>query len=208
MILFFIVPSGFSFFRYCHKNGTKPLPKGETSGLLTWNFVVKRIPWGLIYLIGAGTALNEGMKTSGLDKQLSGMLSHIKSWPYEAQIIIIIMISAVMSQAFVSIVALNTLLTFLLPLSTKLTVHPLRICLPAGLVATGAYLLPVSGASIGMVTALGNIKSQDVLLFGLCPWLLTMFSVYIHSISWMRVVYSDYVNYPPGLKGNWSSHEG
>lgn len=175
--------------------------------LITWGFVVKRIPWGLVYLVGAGMAMNQGMKKSGLAKQICNTLENMKHWPYEAQIFIVILVSGLLSQVFVSIAATNTILSFLLPLSTKLTVHPLRFCLPVSLVATGAYLLPVSGASLGMVTALGNIRPQSVLLVGLFPWMLTIIFTYIHAIAWMRVVYPNHIYYPAGLTANMSGYE-
>lgn len=206
VIFYFIIPSSFAFFRYC-RNGPHPLPKREVSSLVTWSFVVKRIPWGLIFLVGAGYAMNHGMIKSGLAKIIDKRLNKLKDWPYEASVLIIIIGSAVLSQVFVSIAAINTIMSFLLPMTTKFTVHPLRLCLPASIVACGAYLLPVSGSSLGMVTALGNIKPGSIFIIGLLPWCMNMLFTYILAVAWMRVIFPEYDHYPDGLKANLTAYD-
>lgn len=150
--------------------------------------------------------MNIGMKKSGLAKQIADIMANMKDWHYEAQILIIIVVSALMSQVFVSIAAVNTILSFLLPLTLKLKVHPLRLCLPSCLVAMGAYLLPVSGSSLALVTTIGNIKPSTVARVGLFPWTINLLFVYFHAIGWMRVVYYDYDLFPTGLEPNMEGY--
>lgn len=206
VIFYFIIPSGLQFFNYCRKR--KVVPRGETKSLMTWIFVVKRTPWGLILLIGAGMAINHGMKKSGLAQQICDVFKSMENWPFEAQILVVIILTALFSQAFVSAAAVPTNMSILMPLAQNLDVHPLRLCLPSTLVASGAYLLPVSGSSLSMVSSLIRIKPQKLFVIGLFPWALNICYVYIHAISWIRVIYPHYIRYPPGLKTNMEHYEG
>lgn len=208
VVFYFIIPSGFSFLRYFRKKGSKPLPKGQIDSLMTWIFVLKRIPWGLIFLMGSGVAMNLGMKKSGLAEDICQVFECMKHWPYEAQILVIIFLTALLTQVFISNSSVGTMMSVLMPLSEKIDVHPFRLCLPSALTSAGAYLLPVSGASLGMVAALGRIKPQRISLVGLFPWALNIFYVYIHAIGWMRVVFPNYIHFPPGLRINMEEYEG
>lgn len=153
----------------------------------------------MLFLVGAGFAMNQGMVESGLAAEIVDKFEKMKHWPIEATIAVIVVTAGILSQIFVSIAAVKTIMSFLLPLSTKFHVHPLRMCFPAALVASGAYLLPVSGASLALVTARGNIAPTKVLLIGLPPWIFAMIVTYIHSF-WYRVVFHDYDLYPKGIR--------
>lgn len=203
VIFYFILPSTLNFFRYCCKTD-HPLPKGETPSIVTWAFVVNRIPWGLVFLIGSGFAINHGMLKSGLADLIINKLYNMRDWPYEATVVIVIFGTAVLTQILVSVACVTTVMAFLLPLSALFNMHPLRLCIPANVIATSAYLLPVSGATLAMVTALARIKPRDIFAMGCFPLSLSMLLAYIQAVGWIPIVYPELLHFPYGIKADIS----
>lgn len=58
------------------------MPKeGKAPALITWKYVEKNLPWGLIFLLGGGVALSKGGKVTGMSALLGGYLSNLAGLP-------------------------------------------------------------------------------------------------------------------------------
>jgi solute carrier family 13 (sodium-dependent dicarboxylate transporter), member 2/3/5 len=65
VILIFIIPMNWDCFKFFKPNPGQ-LPTQSSPALLPWKYVQAKMPWGLIFLLGGGLALQAGGEASGL----------------------------------------------------------------------------------------------------------------------------------------------
>lgn len=132
---------------------------------MDWN-KCKRLPWNIVLLLGAGFAIADGVRTSGLADVLSKMLNFLESAPYWAIAPAVGLVSATITE-FTSNNATTTLvLPLLIQVAKTMGVHPLLLMIPGAIGAQFAYLLPTGTPSniVGFTT--GQIDVKDMLVIG------------------------------------------
>ncbi|WOK92002.1 hypothetical protein Cni_G00693 [Canna indica] len=142
-----------------------PNKKNEGEMLMDWN-KCKKLPWNIILLLGAGFAIADGVRTSGLTEVVSSNLGFLKEAPYLAVAPIACLISAAITE-FTSNNATTTLvLPLLIELAASMEVHPLLLMVSGAIGAQFAFLLPTSTPSnvVGFTT--GHIRIEDMLRVG------------------------------------------
>ena len=63
VILIFILPKTWSFWPFTSFKNSK-----SSDGLVTWNTIEKKMPWGVLILLGGGFTLSYGCNKSGLSR--------------------------------------------------------------------------------------------------------------------------------------------
>ncbi|KAL1804150.1 hypothetical protein DCAR_0935853 [Daucus carota subsp. sativus] len=144
-----------------------PNKKQPGEKLMDWN-KCKKLPWGIVLLLGAGLALAEGVQTSGLTNVLSKALDFLEQVPYLAMAPAVCLICATLTEFITSNNATTTLvLPLLIEIAKTMHVHPLLLMLPGSIGAQLAFLLPTGTPSnvIGFTT--GHIDLKDMLKTGI-----------------------------------------
>ncbi|XP_052203231.1 tonoplast dicarboxylate transporter [Diospyros lotus] len=145
------------------------IPNGKQEGekLMDWN-KCKKLPWGIILLLGAGFAIADGVRSSGLADVLSETLDFLEYAPYLAIAPLVCFISAMMTEVITSNNATTTiLLPLLVQMAQTMHVHPLMLMIPGAIGAQFAFLLPTATPSnvVGFTT--GHIEIKDTIRAGL-----------------------------------------
>ncbi|XP_010252673.1 PREDICTED: tonoplast dicarboxylate transporter-like [Nelumbo nucifera] len=143
-----------------------PNKKQKGEKLMDWN-KCKKLPWNIILLLGAGFAIANGVRTSGLADVLSANLEFLENAPYLAITPVVCLISGIITE-FTSNNATTTLLVpLLIQLADTMRVHPLLLMVPGAIGAQFAFLLPTSTPSniVGFTT--GHIDITDMIKTGL-----------------------------------------
>ncbi|XP_074271970.1 tonoplast dicarboxylate transporter [Silene latifolia] len=138
--------------------------KGEK--LMDWN-KCKKLPWNVVLLLGAGFAIADGVRTSGLADVLSKALDFLESAPFWAIAPAVGLISGVITE-FTSNNATTTLLVpLLIQIAKTMKLHPLLLMVPGAIGAQFAFLLPTGTPSniVGFTT--GHIEIKDMFKTGL-----------------------------------------
>ncbi|KAK9715068.1 hypothetical protein RND81_06G141000 [Saponaria officinalis] len=138
--------------------------KGEK--LMDWN-KCKKLPWNIVLLLGAGFAIADGVRTSGLADVLSKSLDFLESAPFWAIAPMVCLISGVITE-FTSNNATTTLLVpLLIQIAQTMGLHPLLLMVPGAIGAQFAFLLPTGTPSniVGFTT--GHIEIKDMIKTGL-----------------------------------------
>ena len=135
------------------------IPVTEEGGtMLTWSLVQSKLSWGVIILLGGGFALAEGAERSCLTFWVGEQLSRLSFLsPQILQIIICSLVSCI-TQVASNVATASMILPVLIQLSTVLEVNPLYLMLPATLVSSLAFFLPVSTAP----NAIGELADTDL----------------------------------------------
>uniref|UniRef100_A0A2P2Q395 Uncharacterized protein MANES_S012800 n=1 Tax=Rhizophora mucronata TaxID=61149 RepID=A0A2P2Q395_RHIMU len=133
--------------------------------LMDWN-KCKKLPWNIILLLGAGFAIADGIRSSGLADVLSKALNFLEGAPYLAIAPIVCLISATITE-FTSNNATTTLLVpLLIQMAKTMHLHPLLLIIPVAIGAQFAFLLPTGTPSniVGFTT--GHIEIIDMIKTG------------------------------------------
>ncbi|CAN1337192.1 Tonoplast dicarboxylate transporter [Linum perenne] len=144
--------------------GDGTVSKGEK--LMDWS-KCKKLPWNIVLLLGAGFAIADGVRTSGLADILTKSLGFLEQAPYWAIAPIVCLIGAFITE-FTSNNATTTLLVpLLIQIAKTMHVHPLLFMVPGAIGAQFAFLLPTGTPSniVGFTT--GHIEIKDMIKVGI-----------------------------------------
>ena len=144
------------------------LPSSDRPGeaLLTWP-VARKMPWGILLLLGGGFALATGFDASGLS-ELTG--DRVSRFHVESPIVMVAVVCTVMT--FLTELTSNTAMTNLvLPIlaraSVALGVAPRILMIPATLSASCAFMLPIATPTQAVVFGSGYVTIPEMIKAGI-----------------------------------------
>ncbi|CAB4275650.1 unnamed protein product [Prunus armeniaca] len=144
-----------------------PRKKQKGEKLMDWD-KCKKLPWNIILLLGAGLAIADGVRSSGLADILSESLDFLEAVPYLAMTPAVCLISSTITELITSNNATATLIVpLLIQIAKTMHVHPLLLMIPGGIGAQFAFLLPTATPSNTVGFATGHIEIQDMIKIGL-----------------------------------------
>ncbi|XP_020417067.1 tonoplast dicarboxylate transporter-like [Prunus persica] len=144
-----------------------PSKKQKGEKLMDWD-KCKKLPWNIILLLGAGLAIADGVRSSGLADILSESLDFLEAVPYLAMTPAVCLISSTITELITSNNATATLIVpLLIQIAKTMHVHPLLLMIPGGIGAQFAFLLPTATPSNTVGFATGHIEIQDMIKIGL-----------------------------------------
>ncbi|CAL9015035.1 unnamed protein product [Prunus brigantina] len=144
-----------------------PSKKQTGEKLMDWD-KCKKLPWNIILLLGAGLAIADGVRSSGLADILSESLDFLEAVPYLAMTPAVCLISSTITELITSNNATATLIVpLLIQIAKTMHVHPLLLMIPGGIGAQFAFLLPTATPSNTVGFATGHIEIQDMIKIGL-----------------------------------------
>lgn len=126
-----------------------------------------RMPWDVLLLFGGGLALAGAIKSTGLDEAVGGSLSGLRGLP---PIVIIVVVSAAV--LFLTELSSNTAtvaacVPILGSAAPAVGVHPALLMLPAGIVASYGFMLPVGTPPNAIVFGSGRLTIGQMCRAGL-----------------------------------------
>lgn len=157
VILLFLMPSEPSFkkLRPCQ------------SPLIDWKTVEKRLPWGIILLLGGGFALAETSKCSGLNSWIGDQLKQaVDGTSTFATLLIACAIASVLTQVASNVASASILMPIMAELSRGTQTNPLLLMLPPTLVTSFAFMLPVSTPPNAIAFGPSGMRTVDMLKVG------------------------------------------
>ncbi|CAI9760240.1 unnamed protein product [Fraxinus pennsylvanica] len=142
-----------------------PNKKQPGEKLMDWN-KCKKIPWNIILLLGAGFAIADGVRTSGLADVLSEALGFLENVPYLAIAPAVCLISGTITEFTSNNSTATLVIPLLIQIAQTMHVHPLLLIVPGTIGAQFSYLLPTGTPSniVGFTT--GHIEINDMIKTG------------------------------------------
>ncbi|XP_054707089.1 solute carrier family 13 member 2-like [Uloborus diversus] len=135
--------------------------------LLEWSAVQKKLPWGLVILLGGGFALARGTQKSGLSKWLGNQLVQLSFLSPSVVVILLCASTAILTE----IISNSTVATILLPVVAQMAiafeVHPLYLMLPVTIASSYAFMLPVATGPNAIVFDSGHMTTMDMVKPGI-----------------------------------------
>ncbi|CAL5005417.1 unnamed protein product [Urochloa decumbens] len=144
------------------------IPSGKSKGekLMDWN-KCRKLQWDIILLLGAGFAIADGFRSSGLTDILSEGLRFLKG----AQTVVIVPVACIVSAVITEFTSDDATTTLVLPLFAELAksinVHPALLMISGAIGAQLSYLLPPGSPSNVVGFSTGHIVIKDLVTTGL-----------------------------------------
>uniref|UniRef100_A0ACD6AMA6 Uncharacterized protein n=1 Tax=Avena sativa TaxID=4498 RepID=A0ACD6AMA6_AVESA len=144
------------------------IPNGKSEGekLMDWN-KCRKLQWNIVLLLGAGFAIADGFRTSGLTDILSEGLRFLEGAPVPVIVPVACAFSGVITE-FTSDDATTTLvLPLFAELAKSIEVHPAVLMISGAVGAQLSYLLPTGSPSNVVGFSTGYITIRDLVVTGL-----------------------------------------
>ncbi|RYV01769.1 sodium:dicarboxylate symporter [Shewanella sp. OPT22] len=141
------------------------VPNGNGGRILDWD-TAKEIPWGMLLLFAGGIALAKGMSASGLSEMLGDWLSAKDNIPLLALMMLICLVVVYLTEITSNTATATLLMPILAVAAVGVGVKPEVLMIPAAMVASCAYMLPVATAPNAIVYGTGKIEIQQMVKEG------------------------------------------
>lgn len=158
------------------------LKRGEF--LLSWKWA-RRLPWGVLLLFGGGLSLASAIDRSGLAAWLADSFATLGGWPLAAILILVIVSAILFSELASNTATAAAFLPVVGALAISIGVDPLHLVIPAGLAASGGYMLPVATPPNAIVYSTGRVTVPQLVRAG--ALLDVVFLVVVTGIGYLIV---------------------
>jgi sodium-dependent dicarboxylate transporter 2/3/5 len=133
--------------------------------LLNWTWA-QRLPWGVLLLFGGGLSLASAIDRSGLAAWLADSFAALGGWPIAAILLLVIVSAILFSELASNTATAAAFLPVVGALAISIGVEPLHIVIPAGLAASGGYMLPVATPPNAIVYSTGHVTVPQLVRAG------------------------------------------
>uniref|UniRef100_A0A8D0D110 Solute carrier family 13 member 5 n=1 Tax=Sander lucioperca TaxID=283035 RepID=A0A8D0D110_SANLU len=173
---------------------------GPTSPLLTWKVAQKKLPWGIVLLLGGGFALAKGSEESGLSKWMGDQMTPLQNIPPWAIAIILCLLIATFTECTSNVATATLFLPVLASMS--IGINPLYVMVPCTLSASFAFMLPVATPPNAIVFSYGYLKVADMARTGIVMNIIGILCITLAINSWGKAMF-DLDSFPAWA--NWTA---
>lgn len=186
-ILLFFLPSKPPSF--CSR-GTQSDQMLKTPPLLTWKVAQKKLPWGIVLLLGGGFALAKGSEVSGLSKWMGDQMSPLQTIPPWAIAIVLCLLIATFTECTSNVATATLFLPVLASMSQSIGMNPLYVMVPCTLSASFAFMLPVATPPNAIVFSYGYLKVADMAKTGIVMNIIGILCITLAINSWGKAMFN------------------
>ncbi|XP_055022974.1 Na(+)/citrate cotransporter isoform X1 [Boleophthalmus pectinirostris] len=186
-ILLFVLPSKPPSFCSWRHDSEQML---KTPPLLTWKVAQKKLPWGIVLLLGGGFALAKGSEESGLSKWMGDQMSPLQSIPSWAIAVILCLLIATFTECTSNVATATLFLPVLASMSQSIGMNPLYVMVPCTLSASFAFMLPVATPPNAIVFSYGYLKVADMAKTGIVMNIIGILCITLAINSWGKAMFN------------------
>jgi len=163
-ILLFILPQTYNFWPFASMSQSLQ----NSPSLITWRLIETKMCWGVIFLLGGGFALAKASQNSGLSTLMVVQLNRInlESLPLWLVTFIICFVTVTITNIASNTATANVLVPILAKMAVTMCINPIYLTLPAGIVCSYAFALPVATAPNAIVFGHSTMKTADMMKAG------------------------------------------
>lgn len=152
-----------------------PNKNGKAKAILEGS-AIRDLPWTAILLFGGGFAVAEGFTASGLTKYFADQFNLMGQMPLYLTIILSCLVITLVTEFVSNIATVQMFLPVLAAWALAQNIHPLYLMIPATVVSSMAFMMPVGTPPNAVIFGSGRISVSDMVKFG---WSLKISSLII-----------------------------
>ncbi|XP_054650233.1 Na(+)/citrate cotransporter [Dunckerocampus dactyliophorus] len=161
----------------------------STPRLLSWKVAQKKLPWGIVLLLGGGFALAKGSEVSGLSRWMGDQMTPLQSIPPWAIAIILCLLIAIFTECTSNVATATLFLPILASMSQSIGMNPLYVMVPCTLSASFAFMLPVATPPNAIVFSYGYLKVSDMARTGIVMNIIGILCITLAINTWGRAMF-------------------
>ncbi|XP_068765926.1 Na(+)/citrate cotransporter isoform X1 [Struthio camelus] len=195
-LLLFILPASKPKFLNWNRSSSDPEKTEEdtknsfsSASLLEWNAVQRKMPWGIVLLLGGGFALADASTDSGLSAWLGQQMTPLASVPPWAIAVIVSLAIAVFTECTSNVATATLFLPVFSSLAVSIKINPLYVMLPGTLSSSFAFMLPVATPPNAIVFSYGHIHVLDMVKSGIVMNIIGVVCVTLAINTWGRPMF-------------------
>ncbi|XP_035226417.1 solute carrier family 13 member 5-like isoform X2 [Stegodyphus dumicola] len=181
-VLLFIIPA-------------RPSLTEHSPPLLDWRSAQRKIPWGVLLLLGSGFVVADAAKKSHLSVWLSAQLSYMNFLSPDVIVIILTFLASVLTEVISNMSMATIMLPVVSEMAEAVKVHPLFLMLPVTIGCSFAMILPVGNPSNAIVFDASSMTTFEMMKPGVILKILCC-AVELIMIQTLGVVLFNLHTYP------------
>ncbi len=174
-ILLFVLPQQYEFWPF------KPMSQSlqNSPSLITWRLIETRMCWGVIFLLGGGFALAKASESSGLSTLMIEFLqkTNLESLPLVVLSFVVCLLAVSITNIASNTATANVLVPILSKMAVTMCINPIYLTLPAGIVCSYAFALPVATAPNAIVFGHSTMTTADMMKAGFVMNIICVFTL-------------------------------
>jgi solute carrier family 13 (sodium-dependent dicarboxylate transporter), member 2/3/5 len=127
------------------------------STLIDWKTIQHGVPWGVVLLFGGGFALAQGLEVSGLAAYIGQSISGLRGMPVWVLFPVVCIFAVIMTEMTSNVATVLMITPILAEAALQLGIHPYLLMIPATIIASFAFMLPVATPPNAIVFSSGWI---------------------------------------------------
>ncbi|HED53294.1 MAG TPA: SLC13/DASS family transporter [Phycisphaerales bacterium] len=143
-----------------------PVNPSKREFAMDWQTATK-MPWDVLLLFGGGLSLASAMKQSGLDAYIGGHLAGLDGVPAWVLVMLVCLTVIFLTELTSNTATTAAFVPILGSAAPALGVHPALLMVPAGIVASYAFMLPVATPPNAIVFGSGRLSIREMARTGL-----------------------------------------
>ena len=160
-ILLFVLPQQYEFWPF------KPMSKSlqKSPSLLTWRLIETKMCWGVLFLLGGGFALAKASESSGLTTLMIEVLQklNMESLPVVVICFVVCLLTVTITNIASNVATANIVVPILAKMAVTMCINPVYLTLPAGIVSSYAFALPVATPPNAIVFGHSTMTTADMM---------------------------------------------
>jgi sodium-dependent dicarboxylate transporter 2/3/5 len=127
----------------------------------------KKIPWGVLVLIGGGLALAGGFTASGLDMWIADQLSFVGGMSFVLIILVVVAVTIFSGELMSNTAGAALLMPVMASLATTIDVNPILLIAPVAIATSYGFIMPIGTPPNAIVIGSGHVTTKNMAKFGL-----------------------------------------
>ncbi|KAG4075636.1 hypothetical protein HA402_003461 [Bradysia odoriphaga] len=196
VILIFILPTRWNCCKCCSKSSDDNHPDAS---FLEWTCIRRKVPWGLIFLLGAGVALASSLKELSIKDKIDQLIGeNIQLSPLAISFIVCV-ICQIFTEFLSNTAAANIVLPVLAAfcMHKKFEGHAIDVMFPAALSLSMAFHSSIGTPGNAYVADLINIPAKELFYCGIGPSIITLLTCWSTFPTYGNYVYG-HIKMPNG----------
>ncbi|XP_077532642.1 Na(+)/citrate cotransporter-like [Haemaphysalis longicornis] len=145
----------------------RPVANPRGPALLEWSTVQRKIPWGVLLLMGGSFSMAEAASKSGLSVMVGQYLTGLDVLHPVLLVTVLCVFTCVVTEIASNTATASVLLPITSYLAQALRIHPFFLMIPVAVSASFAFMLPVATPPNAMVYEHSNMRLKNMVKAGI-----------------------------------------